>query len=757
MIFAVSLGSLIGVTLLHFYSAWPPSFLIKLLFSIVAFLSLILYFVSKLSLYRNAIIFLLSVCIGWGWAYYQVFQRIAQKQIIEVLSQGVISGTVIGITQHTDSRVQFDLQTNPKSIWKIRLYWQSPSAVLHDGDKISVEAKLKRPWGVANPGGFDQEKQLFIDNIAATGQVVRLVEYLPCERLSVSYLRQKINERITHILGDGSLVGVIQAITVGIRSDISMDEWRVFQATGTSHVVAISGLHIGLVAVLCANIMSFCVRRSYFLTSLLPAQCYGAIFGAIGATIYSAAAGFSIPTQRACIMVIVAMFACLRRQPILSWQTLAFAWIAIGLYDPFTPLQMGFWLSFGCVVALIMGQSHYQSETPLRRWIMPQCVVFIALMPLGVLFFHQIPLLSPVANMFFLPIISFIIVPFSLLGAIGLPFCLEIAYKALTLSWPILNKLATTSFSVLQLPHVSFIAIVLGCLGVIVLMLPRGTPARRLGWCSLLPILFIHTETLPTGSFKFTLLDVGQGLASVIQTKHHTLIYDTGPTYGEQSDAGQRIIVPFLKTLRIKRLDKIIISHSDLDHRGGLNTLYQYPHDEIITSEPHRLKQLATKCLPGQEWEWDGVHFIFINPIVEHKKRNNVSCVLKVTANGKSVLLTGDIEQYAEGEIIKQFEDLLKSDVLLVPHHGSLTSSSQGFIDAVSPQYALFPVGKNNRYQFPRLEILQRYQASGIKSLLAWQTGAIIFYFGGEDDLTPPILWRDTFNHYWNPLSTSGE
>lgn len=750
MLLIVSLGSLLGVTTLHYFSVWPPSLFTLFLLTGLAALSVI-------TLYRKRMVFLLSFCIGWGWAYSQVSRQMHDIHATECRLNRLIEGEVVGITLQRGDRLQFDLRVKGCKDWKVRLYWAKPAIAFQAGDRISIEAKLKKNWGMANPGGFDLEKQMFIERIAATGQVTALKSYTPIHKSTLSKLRQTISENISTKLGDKRLVGVIQAMTVGIRSEISAEEWRVFQATGTSHVVAISGLHVGLVAIVFSNIISFCVRRSYRLTSIFPAQCYAAIAGMIGAIIYSAAAGFSIPTQRACIMVIVAMIAKLKRRPILSWQTLAYAWLAMAVMDPFAPLQMGFWLSYGCVAALILGRSHYQNVDCVRRWLLPQCVVFIGLMPLGALFFHQIPIFSPLANLFFIPIVSFIIVPLSLLGVLGIPFCLVIAHTALELSWPVLKWLAMHESSIWYLPEVSLGALGLSLLGTLLLLMPRGFPARHLGWFGLLSMLFVEGRRLPEGAFHFALLDVGQGLAAVIQTTHHTLLYDAGPVYSENQDAGGRVIRPFLNVSGIQRLDKIIISHSDIDHRGGLNSLHTFPHTEIVTSEPDRLRLLASKCLAGEQWVWDGVHFEFLNPILNHKKRNNISCVLKVSTKGKSLLLTGDIEVLAERAILAHAEDRLKSDVLLVPHHGSLTSSSEAFIQAVAPTYALFPVGKDNRYQFPRLEILRRYDALGVKSLLAWQTGAILFQFGPGDELTPPIQWRDTFHHYWNQASRSGE
>lgn len=741
MLMAISLGSLSGVTVLHFFSVWPPTLFFW--FSLFSMTLFILWKTEQI-FYKKIAVFFVALSVGWGWAYYQVLRKCADKPILKMGEPILLSGKVSGVVRSYQNSVQFDLQPFLHSNWKVRLSCSGTQvgSVLYDGDVISVITTLLIPWGNANPGGMDFQKQAFIENIAALGKVKRMTEYHPKKRGSLARWRQQWSEKIAKKIGNKALMGVIQAMALGVRHTITPEEWAIFQATGTSHVVAISGLHIGLVAILFAKLAGVFVRRQYYLTSLAPASVYEALAAMSGAFLYSAAAGFSIPTQRAWIMIMVAMLARIFRKRILSWQTLAMAWLVIGIYDPFSPLQMGFWLSFGCVAVLIMGRSHYIQPQRWRRWLLPQWIVFIGLIPLSALFFGQISLVSMIANFIFLPIVSFVIVPFSLLGTFVFPQGLFIAHEALNLCWPVLQYLAQLENNVIYLSSPSIIAMVLSIGGGLILLLPNGFPARRLGWFGLLPLFFPRIAPLSEGDFRLTVLDVGQGLAAVIETRDHTLVYDTGPS--------KKVITSFLKTIKKNKKNKIVISHTDLDHRGGLEGVMTLLKSEIMTSEPERLSQEARACLSGEQWTWNGVDFHFIHPEGEFKKRNNLSCVLKVSSQGKSVLLTGDIEALAERAMIAQFAEDLKSDVLLVPHHGSLTSSSAEFIRAVLPHYAIFPVGKNNRYGFPREKILQRYQELGAKTLLAWQTGAIIFEFKQKEPLTPPICWRDTFNHYWN-------
>lgn len=743
MLIAISLGSLAGVTVLHFFSVWPPPLVFGTgLFSMTLFSLLVLWKIEYAP-YKKMAVFCIAFSVGWGWAYYQVNQKLFDKPIFEMGAPVLLQGKVSGVVRFHHNRCQFDLQPIERSQWKVRLSATLKTVpALQDGDLISVIARLSIPWGNANPGGMDFQKQAFIENIAAMGKVKEITEYQATKKESVARWRQHLSEKIAKKMGDQPLMGVIQAMTIGVRHRITPQEWEVFQATGTSHVVAISGLHIGLVAALFAKLIGLWVRRYTFFTSIAPITVYEAVAAILSAFFYSAAAGFCIPTQRALMMIMVAMLAQIFRKRIFSWQTLAIAWLVIGIGDPFAPLQMGFWLSFGCVAALMMGRSHYTQPQRWKQWFLPQWVVFIGLIPFSALFFGQISIVSLLANFIFLPVVSFIIVPFSLLGTFVFSQGLWIAHQALRLCWPVLKYLAELEHNIVYLQTPSLIAVVLATWGVIVLLLPHGFPARHLGWFGLLPLLFPRIAPILEGDFRLTVLDVGQGLGVVIQTKDHTVVYDTGPS--------KQVIYSFLKTLKRTEQNKIVISHTDLDHRGGIEGVLALLKGEIMTSEPHRLSQWASVCHSGAHWQWNGVDFHFIHPVGEFKKRNNLSCVLKVSTQKKSVLLTGDIETLAEKMMIEQFPKELKSDVLLVPHHGSLTSSSLEFVKAVSPTYAIFPVGKENHYGFPREKIAERYQAIGAKTLLTWQTGAIIFEFKGDAPLTPPIYWRDTFNHYWN-------
>lgn len=762
ILFAVS--SLVGATSVNFLSVLPTVRQVAFLIALILLLLAGLYFIIEPKRKHRQVVLCLVLGFlgGFGWAFYQARAVLAwelsgadEGRLIEV------AGKIVGIPQvMPDKGLRFDLlltHDKAKQSPIVRLYWRNPSQSCLPGDKIHCQVKLKRPWHLANPGTGDPEKQWFIQGVRATGQLVSLISHAPERRFNLDRLRYSLNEAIAASLGDKPFVGVIQATTLGIYHGIPSDQWQIYQATGTSHAIAISGLHVSLVALMGYWVVFQVTRRSYRLTTLFPAQVYGGVAGMLVAWGYAAMAGFSVPTVRALIMIMVGMGALLSKRSIFSFQTLAIAWLLIGMVDPLAPLQMGFWLSFGSVAALIYGASH-EGKGRFSRFMIPQAVAFMGVLPLCVLFFKQVALLGPLANVVILPLMNIIVVPVSLLGVLLIGFspvahtCFVIAHETLRCVTKILRFMADFSFSVWELGQLPLIIVVLAFLGSVILLAPAKLPGRRLGYVAFLPLLLYHPPALQRGEYRFTLLDVGQGLCAVIETRHHCLLYDAGPP-------GASVLVPFLRAQHIAKLNKVVISHGDLDHRGGLLSLKDWPIEEIVTAEPERLDRFAKPCQPGDQWEWEGVHFQFLpsqagrdqksQKSKKSKKSNDRSCVLKVSNGIHSVLLTGDIEKAGEAALLVADSAALKSSILVVPHHGSLSSSSDAFVEKVAPRYALYPVGLGNHYGFPQERVLQQYAQQGAINLNVAQTGALMFQLTESENLTPPLCWRHTDRRYW--------
>jgi competence protein ComEC len=350
-----------------------------------------------------------------------------------------------------------------------------------------------------------------------------------------------------------------------------------------------------------------------------------------------------------------------------------------------------------------------------------------------------------------------IVVPLVLLGIVLLAFTfpvgefvLHLAGQALAFFWPFLEYLSSLEFNLWHSPTPSTLAFVTGMIGVLILLLPKGMPARWIGVFWLIPLLSPHSETPETGEFWLAQLDVGQGLASVIQTQGHILIYDTGDKFSERFNAADAVIIPYLKQQNIPRPDLLIVSHGDRDHIGGAKVLLRkYPEMKVLTSIEAKIGNAnVEKCIEGQRWQWDGVDFEILNPAhAEDYQGNNSSCVLKVSNDKHSILMAGDIEQASESRLIRTQLEKLSANLLIAPHHGSKTSSSLAFINAVAPDFVVFPVGYRNRFGFPKQDIISRYESRQVKILNTARDGALLFRF--EDPEMLISRYRHDNQRFW--------
>lgn len=659
---------------------------------------------------------------------------------------------------------------------KFKLSWYGEHPVLNVGDRWQLQVRLKRPHGTLNPGGFDFEKYLFQNHFRATGYVVNSQFNQPQSSNWYSYplarWRQHVQIGIDHALYNQPLVGIINTLVVGDESGITQAQWQIFRNTGTSYLMAISGLHIGLVGGLIFLLMKFLCRCSIRLLLFLPDIQAAAVFGLIAAIFYSLISGLSIPTQRALIMLVVFSCAVLLRRNIQTWNALLFALFLVLILDPLAVLASGFWLSFAAVAVIIYGSSgrvKLNSVWWRKHWRM-QLIVTIGLMPLTLLLFQQISLVSIIANIIAMPAVCLIVVPLSLIGASLLSlsaylggWVLGWAEKLMELVWMWLHWWATFSGCNWYHSVFNWWVLVTATVGILLLLAPRGLMVRWLGAVWFLPLIF-HAPAKPKqGEMWFSLLDVGQGLASVVRTQNHTLIFDTGPKQAK-TDAGENVVVPFLRSAGINAINLMVVSHGDLDHIGGANSILNLMKvDRIATSVPDRFSNshvFAQNCYEGQKWRWDGIDFQFLSPpssmtILDNQTltANNASCVLHISNGKNSILLTGDIEKPTENNLVQTEAQNLKATILVAPHHGSATSSTSAFIAKVNPQYVLFPIGYLNRFHFPAKSVVNRYLQK-FPQLQLFDTahgGAITFKI--TDDETKnlsPELYRKEHRHYWN-------
>jgi len=709
------------------------------------------------------------IALGFIWSAYQASLQLNDRLALDLQGQDiVISGKISSIPEFHPRRIRFEFRPDqdlkialPK---KLLLNWYQPLPKrIHADERWQLTVRLKQPYGMKNPGTFDYESWLFQQGIGATGYVRNSdtnIRLAPPPELSINSLRQDLFSKINVQLVNSKNQGVIQGLTTGIRQNISQQQWQLLRLSGTSHLLAISGLHIGLAAAI--GFFSFRWLWSRRAKNLLifPAKQVGAIGGFSTALFYAALAGFSIPTQRALLMVTIVMISLLIKRPTSIASTLAFSLFVILIWDPLAVLSPGLWLSFSAV-AIILFTSQSRFPRPKWQWAKIHLLIAFGLTPLLLVFFSQVSLIAPIANMIAVPFISLVIVPLSLLASLLLwliepvgNVLLTLVDLLLTLFWPFLETVVSLPFSHWTSTRLPWFYSVPITLGIVLLLSPRGFPAKYLGLLGVLPLLFYSAERPDKGEFWFTLLDVGQGLAAVIQTEQHTLVFDAGPKFSDKFNTGTAIIQPFLQSQGINHIDRLIISHGDNDHIGGAAPLIKaMAVNTIFTSTPDKLSD-ASYCQPNQSWQWDKVKFTMLMPEqLNTASANNQSCVLHIENATGSVLLTGDIEKQTELWLTEHYGQALKSTILVAPHHGSNTSSKAYFIDSVNPEIVLFPVGYRNRYHFPNDKVVKRYLNRDITMLNTAQHGAIGYAFGlGE--LTGPITWRQHGRKIWTSATT---
>ena len=700
--------------------------------------------------------------LGFCWALLQAHWHFYHALPASLIAKDIlIEGRISSIVQREGRSQRFELiiEKHPPSNLpfprKIRLSVYQSGIHLKAGQRWRFKVRLKPPHGFANPGGFDYERWLYMGGIQATGYVRKdKRNHLLGSGGSIARLRQFLFTQIS--AKPRPFNGVLAALLVGDKSAISQQQWQVFRHTGTSHLMAISGLHIGLVA----GLVFFLVRRLCPVRCLryISAQQYGAVFSLLAAFGYALLAGFSVPTQRALIMLTVVLGGIIVKRAVRPWQALSLALLAVLVVDSRALLSAGFYLSFAAVAVIVYGI--YGRLGHGSRWLQTMAVQWrlsLLLLPLTLLWFQQGSLISPLANILLVPWVGLLVVPVALLSLIFTGWLqgladglLNLANTLLSLSWPILQTLADWPFGHFTVAAIPLWAVVLALAGGLILLAPRGFPLRWLGALWLLPALTVAHYPPPEGSFRLTLLDVGQGLSVFVQTRHHGLIYDTGPSFSASFNTGDRVILPYLQYRGVHHLDKLIISHGDRDHIGGAQAvLDQMPVWQLEGQGISRLHHpYPQACQQGQSWRWDGVLFEVLHPDGDYPRRNNRGCVVKISTQGSSVLLTADIEKKVEGRLLQQYGKALDVNVLLIPHHGSNTSSSRDFIAATSPQLALVSAGFANRFGHPRKPVLETYRAFDVPVYNTAREGAIELIFTPQGYQLSHRQRRDA-PHYW--------
>jgi competence protein ComEC len=710
--------------------------------------------------------------IGFLWAAAMADVRMADWLAPELEGRDLeVVGVVSSLPAIGERAVRFEFEVEsaagagrlPKKIllaWHRSAWTEEGPALLaasvHPGERWLFTVRLRRPHGHVNPYGFDYEAWLLERGIGATGYVRLKGEQ---RRLGsrdsffdlVEKARESVRDRFQAQLGATPAAGILAALAVGDQRAISAEEWRLFNRTGVTHLMSISGLHVTLVSGLAAWLVAFGWRRVPEATLRLPARKAAAAAAIAAALGYTLLAGFAVPAQRTFYMVSVVALALWCGRIASPFRTLTLALAVVVAADPWAPLAPGLWLSFGAVALIFYVASE---GSRIAQWGRMQWAITIGLAPAALLLFGQVSVAGPLANAVAIPVVSVVVTPLALL-AVVLPLELLLQAGAWLVEWLLtfLEWCAALPGALWQQHVPPLWAALLAIAGATWMLAPRGVPWRAGGVALMAPAFSLAPPSPAAGEAWITALDVGQGLAVLVRTASRALLYDAGPAFGPEADSGGRIVVPLLRGAGIRSLDMLVVSHEDIDHLGGALTVLETVEVQALASSlprGHSLNSLVAaprRCTAGTRWQWDGVHFEFLHPQPgwESARRNNQSCVLRIAAGGASMLLTGDIERAAEWVLIQKVP---KTDVLLVPHHGSRTSSSEEFIAAVAPRWAVVPAGYRNRFGHPAGDVLERYERARVRVLRTDLDGAVTVLLKRElvevsaERARAPRYWR---------------
>lgn len=706
---------------------------------------------------RRSAVALLCAALGFAWAAWRADGQLADRlpehwQGVDITLVGVVND--LPQANARGERFVLDVERvitpNAPALKRIQLarYWPrgvDPHPTVHAGERWQVTVRLKRPYGTHNPHGFDLEAWMLERGIAGSGYVR---ENPPPRRLDaraatpaawVAASRYAIRARIVSTMGEAPYAGVITALVIGDQRSIPHDQWRAFTRTGVNHLLSISGLHVTMIAALAGWAVAFGWRRWPRAAERLPSRQAGLLTAVLAASAYAVLAGFQVPAQRTLFMLAVLALAFWGRREPQPFSALVWALFIVLLVDPWAVLSAGFWLSFGAMAAILwVTFGRVALPDKLRGWVTVQAAVTLALAPALVLLFQQVSLISPFANAIAIPVVSWLVTPLALLGVIVPPLWHGAAWLMSGLGQGLLWASALP-WAVAVRPAPEAWATLFAVIGTVWLLMPRGFPLRALGALLFLPLLFPLRASIAPDSFQAEVIDVGQGTAILIRTANHALLYDTGAAFAD-SDAGERIIVPYLRASGVSALDGVIVSHDDSDHSGGLRSvLRDVTTGWLLHGLPAASPLLAEAPLPrpchrGQRWQWDGVRFEVLNPPVSalaesNRRDNDRSCVLKISLRAHSLLITGDAERRGELELLESGADL-SATVLVAGHHGSRTSSLAGFVEAVQPRYGVFTVGYRNRFGHPHPEVVTRFRQQGARILRSDASGLIRLTFG---------------------------
>ncbi len=693
--------------------------------------------------FRGLVIFNIGIAIFSLAAYGVVNDRLAPKYAGDSM---VTQVRIVDFPKVTGSAVSLLVEplTDARVPRRVRVSWYEPTTLPRLGDTWQLELRLRRPRGNSNPGTFDYEAWLFRERVGAIGYVVNSHRnhLLSSGELSATQrLRQRFVDRVIKLIPETETAAVLAAIAVGARHLVTREQWDRYARTGTSHLMAISGLHIGLAA-----------GGGYFLASLASGLLLrrgnhheqATIAALIVAMLYALASGLAVPAQRASLMIALVAIVVLQRKQPKPLLILGTACVVLVLANPLATMAPGFKLSFAAVLVLIWiarrrqgrveGQSLWRPWNAVRQLGAIQLLLLLGLLPLTVLEFSRVAFVAPPVNLVAVPLFSFVTVPFSLAGMLldGVfqplgDLALRVAATSLQAIESLIAMAAALPGANLMIPSLNGVAWLTIVMPLLWVILPPGWPGRRVAWVAVAVLVVYQPPGPRQDCADIDVLDVGQGLSIVVRTRRHTVIFDTGPSFRGGGSAARSVVLPYLTSRGIRRVDKLIVSHADLDHAGGVAAIVGATDVvELIVGEPLSGFESAGRiCRAGEGWRYDGVEFHFIQPPSTFARSgNDASCVLMIETGGHRILFTGDIEKRVEGDLLRSGA-VPVVDAVVVPHHGSRTSSTSPFVRALSPAIAIVSAGHQNRWGFPKKDIVERWQAAGAVVHATATSGAI--------------------------------
>lgn len=753
---AVACALLAGATLVQALPALPPAGV-----TLVAAVVLLCAWAWRAEAWVRVPV---ALALGAAWAAHSGAGALAVR--LPFVLEGVeleVEGRVDGLPRRGVRSDRFELVDvvvlRPERLVRlrgtVRLATYDDRRALVPGERVHALVKLKRPRGTQNPGGFDFERFALQQRVAATGYVRAWLDAPRGRPATIDGARVAASDWIARSVDDARIAGLLRALAVGDQGAIDERDWDVLRATGTTHLIAISGFHVGVVAGLAALLAGLAFRAWPALALRVPRRQAEAAAALLGATGYALLAGLSLPVLRTLLMLAVLLGAQLGRRALAPASGFALALVVLLAWDPLSVLSAGFWLSFVGVAWLMFclgGEAGRAKLLP--TFGRAQVAMAIGLLPLTAWFFQQGAVAGPVANVFAVPVVSLCVVPVLLLAVLlhgvvpmlALPL-LKLAALVLSLLWRLLEAIAAWPWAQAWLPEPGLAAVLFALTGAAILLLPRAVPARALGVMMFAPLLLPARDAPSRGAFEVVAIDVGQGLAVLVRTRHHALLYDTGAAPPGGLDQGAAAVVPALRAVGVRRLDALVLSHSDNDHAGGARSVIAGLAPRLTLHGAGTLP--GRPCAAGEAWTWDGVRFELVHPPPAFPDLgNDSSCVVRIASGAASALLPGDVSAAMERRLVAEGR-IAPATLLVVPHHGSAGSSSGEFLDAVRPDVAIASAGYRSRFGHPAPAAVARYAERGVRFEATPATGALALRFDPDGSWTR-VARREAVRRYWH-------